>query len=1047
MEKAANKANVAAEVNPRSAEEHKPESTDSHPFVGLQGAIGNQAVQRYISGHLLQTKLTVGSPTDAYEQEADQVAARIASPRTPAAEGPCACGGACPKCSGSSGPERIRLKTVPGASSQNHSVAPPSVHDALRSPGQPLDPPTRKEMEPRFGHDFSKVRVHSDRKAHESARQLNASAYTVGNDIVFDAGRFSPASQAGRSLLAHELTHVVQQHSESRVQRAPSDGPGNDFGGHPEGNCKIPWPKKKFHGSNKLKPTGRDIAIQYGLDVSEGHFCETPEGSVALLQYERTVLIRTEEGHEARLHITGEVAFFPPFNAKKGDLEQLKTPGASSMKWEVDVRYSKNILKKDGFDIAQVLTDWHTPKTGTGKAGSKYLPLALLAIAEPPFNQFFLSPAEQQKTLEDFLNRTAEAEIPDIRKRFEEWKKKEAAKKKLPPPPPTPPPIKDRIVTGPSKPKKPKQEQKTEDKGPPVPAEVLRPTNPVVGPVEVEEEKDEDKDDKDHWYSGLLRALAAIAIGLAVVAALAVVIIGAVYIVAGVVISFTAAMVIAGVILLVYGFYKALRHRASQKEYAGRPFAGLGRSFLDAIGVTGIQEAWTGEEVGTGRKLSDGERTERGVLGGFTFLTLLFGARGALKNAPVGPDVAPIPDLPPGPAIKPPTGIEPYKPPVAPDSPVPAEPLKPAEPPKPAEPLKPEEAPKPAEEVKPEEPPKPAEEVKPEEPTKPAEPVKPEEPPKPAEPVKPKEPAKPAEPPKTDVPLEPDKPAAPKTKPPRVKKPAKPAPQPKVKAPKPDKPAAPKTKPPSAKKPKPAPQPKVDTPPKPDKPSAPKTEPPPTKKAAKPASQSRAGDIGADPQRGVRAAIDRLDAKIKVDLAEIGKKAKEITKQRENVRQQKATLEKTPRDDSTRPDLLTKFKRAEKYLEELEERQSHREALNDLDRANRTQLQAALNAETYARPSFRVDVPEKVWAQALKDGNGKVLSPSKTEIKNFEDPWVMGHKPKYEFWKHQRSAAERGISREQFIEEYNNPDHYRPETAKDNSSHFYEDKTDEYLGP
>src|SRR6185369_570343 len=357
MEKAADKASVAAEVGPRSAEEHKEEKTNSHPLVGLQRAIGNQAVQRFVSGHLLQTKLTIGNSNDAYEQEADQTAARIVSPEAPALQRHCACGGACPKCSGSSGPERIRLKTVPGASSHNHSEAPSTVHDVLRSPGQPLDRATHAEMEPRFGRDFSKVRVHSDRNAHESARQLNANAYTVGNNIVFGADRFSPASQAGKRLLAHELTHVVQQHSESRVQRAPSDGPGKDFGGHAEGNCKVPWPGMKYHGSNKLKPNGRDIAIQYGLDVSEGFFCETPVGSVALLQYERKVQIRTEEGHEARLHITGDVAFFPPFNAKKGDFEQLKTPGYSSLKWDVEVRYSKNILRKGGFDIAEVLTD------------------------------------------------------------------------------------------------------------------------------------------------------------------------------------------------------------------------------------------------------------------------------------------------------------------------------------------------------------------------------------------------------------------------------------------------------------------------------------------------------------------------------------------------------------------------------------------------------------------------------------------------------------------------------------------------------------------
>ncbi|MFO1434147.1 MAG: DUF4157 domain-containing protein [Candidatus Competibacteraceae bacterium] len=88
---------------------------------------------------------------------------------------------------------------------------PPIVHEVLRSPGQPLDARTRAFMEPRFGHDFSRVRVHTDAKAAESARAVNARAYTVGRDVVFEMGQHSPATTAGKKLLAHELTHVVQQ--------------------------------------------------------------------------------------------------------------------------------------------------------------------------------------------------------------------------------------------------------------------------------------------------------------------------------------------------------------------------------------------------------------------------------------------------------------------------------------------------------------------------------------------------------------------------------------------------------------------------------------------------------------------------------------------------------------------------------------------------------------------------------------------------------------------------------------------------------------------
>ena len=95
-----------------------------------------------------------------------------------------------------------------------HQV-PPIVHEVLRSPGQPLDAETRAFMEPRFGHDFSGVQVHADPKAAESARAVDALAYTVGRDVVFGAGQYMPHTDTGRKLMAHESAHVVQQAGQS----------------------------------------------------------------------------------------------------------------------------------------------------------------------------------------------------------------------------------------------------------------------------------------------------------------------------------------------------------------------------------------------------------------------------------------------------------------------------------------------------------------------------------------------------------------------------------------------------------------------------------------------------------------------------------------------------------------------------------------------------------------------------------------------------------------------------------------------------------------
>src|SRR5262249_9042873 len=100
---------------------------------------------------------------------------------------------------------------ISAASRSEPLTMPPTVHEALRSPGRPLDTPTRAFMQSRFGHDFTHVLVHTDASAAHATRALNALAYASGRHIVFAAGHYVPATIAGRRLLAHELAHVVQQ--------------------------------------------------------------------------------------------------------------------------------------------------------------------------------------------------------------------------------------------------------------------------------------------------------------------------------------------------------------------------------------------------------------------------------------------------------------------------------------------------------------------------------------------------------------------------------------------------------------------------------------------------------------------------------------------------------------------------------------------------------------------------------------------------------------------------------------------------------------------
>jgi hypothetical protein len=97
------------------------------------------------------------------------------------------------------------------------------VHDVINSGGQPLAPEVRGEMESRLGHDFGDVRVHTDGAAHDSAKSVSAHAYTVGSNVVFQRDAYDPSSTAGKTMLAHELTHVVQQRA-GAVDGTPTAG-------------------------------------------------------------------------------------------------------------------------------------------------------------------------------------------------------------------------------------------------------------------------------------------------------------------------------------------------------------------------------------------------------------------------------------------------------------------------------------------------------------------------------------------------------------------------------------------------------------------------------------------------------------------------------------------------------------------------------------------------------------------------------------------------------------------------------------------------------
>ncbi len=161
---------------------------------------------------VVQPKLTVNTPGDKYEQEADRVAEQVMRMPEPQVQRQCACGknsidGECSECKKKKQPSTGSLQRV-ASSPAGGVAAPPIVDSVLSSPGSQLPDSTRNFMESRFGHDFSHVRVHTDQRATESAAAVKARAYTVGNNIVFGRGE-SPSRD--QHLLAHELTHTLQQ--------------------------------------------------------------------------------------------------------------------------------------------------------------------------------------------------------------------------------------------------------------------------------------------------------------------------------------------------------------------------------------------------------------------------------------------------------------------------------------------------------------------------------------------------------------------------------------------------------------------------------------------------------------------------------------------------------------------------------------------------------------------------------------------------------------------------------------------------------------------
>lgn len=207
---------------------HSNRSKNNHPMADLQETFGNQTLQGLIRNNKIQTKLNIGEPGDIYELEADRLADNVLRMTQPKPHLGYTCGDSCMKSRKqpiSQQHEGLQLKQF-AIKNAEENKARLTVFSALRSPGQPLGQATRNFFESGFGYDFSDVRIHNDEPGSTAAQAIGAKAFTRGKDIVFNVGQYIPESNEGKKLLAHELTHVLQQSLGSSIdyiQRQPVD--------------------------------------------------------------------------------------------------------------------------------------------------------------------------------------------------------------------------------------------------------------------------------------------------------------------------------------------------------------------------------------------------------------------------------------------------------------------------------------------------------------------------------------------------------------------------------------------------------------------------------------------------------------------------------------------------------------------------------------------------------------------------------------------------------------------------------------------------------
>ncbi|MDZ7962274.1 MAG: DUF4157 domain-containing protein [Aulosira sp. DedQUE10] len=303
-----------AETEKLSHVQRQPIRTSLHPLLQLQRQLGNRAVTQ-----MIQAKLTVGKPNDGYEQEADRVAdtvMRMPAPpvqsqpeerqeetaqmkpqvgmitplvqRQPQEENKNENAQMLqPQAAEEKQDEQLQAQGTAGATPEVTSNLEGDIQ-AMRGNGQPLDDSTRTFFESRFGHDFGGVRVHNDSRAAETASQLNAQAFTIKRNIFFGSGHYAPQTSQGKWLLAHELTHTLQQN-----------------------------PSQPLTAKRKIQPQSEDGHTHHPLRLQKN-------GAIAISQNSHPTIQRKESGGKAPASPGQDSAFQAVVKKAKAAAKQQK---------------------------------------------------------------------------------------------------------------------------------------------------------------------------------------------------------------------------------------------------------------------------------------------------------------------------------------------------------------------------------------------------------------------------------------------------------------------------------------------------------------------------------------------------------------------------------------------------------------------------------------------------------------------------------------------------------------------------------------------------